>query len=62
MRHYGAKRVPKGSSSLAFELLNPAEQLERIQKLKDSRLSFDAIADLTGLTKVEIFAMLEKKP
>ena len=58
-RNYGSKRVPKGASTLAFKLLSPEEQRERIEKLRTSRLSFDAIADLTGLTPIEIFALLD---
>lgn len=60
-RSYGAKRAPKGASSAGFRLLSPEEQIERVRKLKLSKLSDDAIAQLTGLGRQEIWQMLEGK-
>jgi len=62
MRRYGAKRVPAGSSTLAFRLLTPTEQAERVKKLKASKLSDEAIAQITGLGRLEIWQILNSSP
>jgi hypothetical protein len=60
-RRYGSPKVRKGASTEGFALLSRSEQIERVKKLKASRLSDEAIAQLTGLGKLEIHAMLEAK-
>ena len=59
---YGSKKVRKGASTEGFALLSPSEQIERVKKLKASKLSDEAIAQLTGLGKLQIWQMLEAKP
>jgi hypothetical protein len=60
-QRYGSKKVRKGASTEAFALLSEAEQIERVRKLKAARLPDDAICQLTGLGKLEVWQMLEAK-
>ena len=53
--------VPKGASTAGFMLLSHDEQVARVKKLKASRLTDEAIAQLTGLGKLQISQMLEAK-
>lgn len=60
-RRYGSSKVRKGASTEAFMLLSTEEQVKRVKKLKASRLTDEAIAQLTGLGKLQIWQMLEAK-
>jgi hypothetical protein len=60
-RQYGSKKVRRGASTEGFMLLSADEQIQRVKKLKASKLSDEAIAQLTGLGKLQIWQMLEAK-
>ena len=60
-RRYGKPKVRKGASTEGFMLLSNDEQIQRVKKLKEARLSDEAIAQLTGLGKLQIWQMLEAK-
>lgn len=58
---YGSKKVRKGASTEGFMMLSDAEQIAQVRKLKAARLTDEAIAQLTGLGKLQIWQMLEAK-
>jgi len=61
MRRYGAKKVPKGASTRNFALLSATEQRDSVRKLKASGMTDEAVAQLTGLGKLEVHAYWRMK-
>ena len=55
------QHIPKGSSTRHFALLSEGEQRESVRKLKASGMTDEAVAQLTGLGKLQIWQMLEPK-
>ena len=54
------QHIPKGSSTRHFALLSEGEQRESVRKLKASGMTDEAVAQLTGLGKLQIWHMKSK--
>ena len=54
------QHIPKGSSTRHFALLSAGEQRESVRKLKASGMTDEAVAQLTGLGKLQIWHMKSK--
>lgn len=58
MRRYGSKKVPKGASTRTFAMLSAHDQIAQVKKLRASRMSVEAIVQLTGLSYERVTNML----
>jgi len=59
MRRYGTPRIPAGAHNREFMLLDEEEQTAAVRRLKASGYDKEAICSVTGLTPIELHAMLE---
>lgn len=58
MKGYGSPKIPAGSHNREFLLLDENEQRAAVRRLSQSGYDQEAICSVTGLTPIEVAAML----